>query len=120
MVRLLGSADWLSVTSADTLEMAQICVGSNSGNLVEHSREDDFERSGNGRVVDDEPGLALREFSTEGHGEAEFAQEAAQAVDTLSAGVLPLRADAVQWLDGLLLDGMDGDGLDVVAAMGFE
>ena len=30
MVRLLGSADWLSITSADTLEMPQICVGGNT------------------------------------------------------------------------------------------
>ena len=95
-------------------------VGLEGCDLIEHAGEDDLEWRWNGRLVDEVSGLLLGDLGPERHGEAEFAEEAAQAVDALSAGVLPLLTDTVELLEHLLLDRADGDGLDVVAAMGFE
>ena len=88
--------------------------------LIEHAGEDALEWPWNVGVVDEVSCLLLGELGPERDGEAEFAEEAAQAVDALRAGVFPLLANAVQLLEHLLLDRADRDGLDVVATMGFE
>ena len=48
-----------------------------------------------------------------GHGKAEFSEEAAHGVDTCSASGQIARAQTVQGVDGLLFQGFDGDRSDV-------
>jgi hypothetical protein len=64
--------------------------------------------------------VPLRGLGAERNVEAEFPKDASQAVESLRAGVLPLLSCAMESLNSLLLDGVDGDGLDVVTAMGLE
>lgn len=95
-------------------------VGFECRNLIEHPREDDLERIGDGGIVDKLASLALSDRCAERHIETEFAEETANAVDTLAPGVLPLLAHAMELLEHLLLDGVDGDRLDTVTPMRFE
>ncbi len=55
-----------------------------------------------------------------GDGAAEFAQQAADRIDTGGAGREPGGAQAVQSGQGLLGDGLHGDGVDVLVAVRLE
>ena len=90
------------------------------GYLVEQSTEDDFQRNGDSVVVEEGRPALPDALGSDGNGEAEFPQEAAQTVDALSAGTLPLFTDAMELLNSLLLDRAHGYGLNALTAMGLE
>jgi hypothetical protein len=88
--------------------------------IIEQSGESAAQRLRQYAVIEDDTHLSFGIGGAFGDGIAEFAQEAAQGIDTGGAGFFPLLADAVQLLELLLFDGAHGHGPDTLAAVGFE
>jgi hypothetical protein len=71
-------------------------------------------------VLDLGPGRGDGVVSSEGDEDSELAEQAAQGVDAGGAFGEPAGADAMQGGEGLLGDGLDRDGADLIVAVGLE
>ena len=81
---------------------------------------DDLEGLGDTWVIDNLASLFLGDLGAEGQCEAEFTEETAEPVDTLGAGEISLLPETVRLLHRLLLERVNWNRPDVVAAMGFQ
>jgi hypothetical protein len=71
-------------------------------------------------IIEGEVGLGQEGASAQRHGDAELSQETTDRVDTGGAGAEIAGAKAVQRIDGLLIEGFDGDWSDILITSGLE
>ena len=71
-------------------------------------------------ILESEVDLGQEGASAQRHGDAELSQEATDGIDTGSAGAEITGAKAVQRIEGLLIQGFDGDRGDVLIASSLE
>jgi hypothetical protein len=106
----------------EALELAPEVVGLGLEllDLKESLGKCDPEICGERLVIESEVGLGQEGAGALGDGKAELAQETADGIDACRACGEVAGPKTMQGGDGLLVDGFDGDGSDLLVASGFE